>query len=130
MLKKFIIITIGILLLAGCSQSFGETIQKDLFTLHYTEAVTKGEAQKLFDYLIENKIVDGKNSADIQLTKKDSTYIMNFIVKTGLDRDEDIVYSMSLLGADISEQLFDGASFDIHLCDSSFKTLRVVLQAY
>ena len=47
-------------------------------------------------------------------------------MKPGFEKDEAYIASVHALGAQISQQVFNGAPVEVHLCDSDLKTLRVV----
>jgi hypothetical protein len=90
--------------------------------------VTEAEARKLADYL--NKVVDkAPNPVTFQLNKRGDVYEVRLVVKDGVAADEGQVALFRLLGAVLSEQVFDKAPVEIHLCDRLLATLRVVSPA-
>lgn len=125
----FILAFMLTIVLTACG-SFGEKLTYGEFELYYTDKVTKAEADKLMDYLLEQEFTDGENPATVQLNKSGSTYEFRMVVKKGLDTDPDFVEIASYWGAELSEQLFNDQAVDVHLCDDRLETLRVVLQAY
>lgn len=134
--KNFITMSLLILtmffsvILSGCSGedygtklSFGENNE-----LYYTTNVKEEEAKKLGDYLVKEEFFakDG-NSRTVQLNKSGSTYEFRMVVKEGLDKDQATVDLMKTVAAELSKGVFNGATVDVHLCDDTLKTLRVVI---
>jgi preprotein translocase subunit SecF len=118
------------LILAGCSGSnygtklnFGGNNE-----LYYTDSVTLEEAQVLGDYLVEaDFFAKDSNTRSVQLNKNGSTYEFRMVMKKGLDQDQDTIDLMKLFIVELSDNVFNGESVDAHLCDETFKTLRVVV---
>lgn len=107
----------------GTKLNFGENNE-----LYYTENVTLEEAQTLGDYLVElDFFANDGNSRTIQLNKTGSTYEFRMIVKKGLETDNDVIDTMKFLAKDFSSNVFNNQAVDIHLCDNTFETLRVVV---
>lgn len=136
--KKKSITTISILiftilftfLLSGCSgEDFGTKLNfGDNNELYYTDIVKVSEAQSLGDYLInEGFFKEDDNERSVQLDKTGTTYEFRIVIKKGLEQDDDTIDIMKIFTTELSENVFDRASVDIHLCDDRFKTLRVVV---
>lgn len=107
----------------GTKLNFGENNE-----LYYTENVTVEEAQTLGDYLVETEFfADDGNARTIQLNKTGSTYEFRMIVKKGLETDTDVVDTMKFLAQNLSENVFNNQTVDIHLCNDTLETLRVVI---
>ena len=49
------------------------------------------------------------------------------VFKKGIEKDEEFIQVFKNLSAVLSEDVFDGYSVDIHLCDEYLNTLRVVV---
>ncbi|SHH28343.1 hypothetical protein SAMN02745207_00653 [Clostridium grantii DSM 8605] len=49
------------------------------------------------------------------------------VVKKGLDQDQDTIDLMKEIGLDLSQNVFNGETVDVHLCDDALETLRVVV---
>lgn len=135
--KKYIttitILTITILftlLLSGCSgEDFGAKLNfGDNNELYYTDIVKVSKAQALGDYLInEGFFKEDDNERSVQLDKTGTTYEFRIVIKKGLEQDDDTIDILKIFTTELSDNVFDGASVDIHLCDDTFKTLRVVV---
>jgi uncharacterized protein (DUF2267 family) len=107
----------------GTELKFGENNQ-----LYYTTNVKEEEAKALGDYLVKQEFfVEDGNNRSAQLNKNGSTYEFRIVVKTGLDQDQDTIDTMKVVAADLSENVFGGETVDIHLCDDTLETLRVVI---
>jgi len=118
------------LLISGCSgEDFGTKLNfGDNNELYYTNIVKASEAQALGDYLInEGFFKRDDNERSVQLDKTGTTYEFRIVIKKGLEQDDDTIDIMKIFTTELSENVFDGANVDIHLCDDAFKTLRVVV---
>jgi hypothetical protein len=107
----------------GTKINFGENNE-----LYYTESVTVKQAQALGDYLVKGEFFAADdNKRTIQLNKTGSTLEFRMVVKTGLDQDQATIDTMKTIAADLSENVFNGETVDVHLCDDTLKTLRVLV---
>ena len=116
-------------MLVGCGADFGTKINfGENNELYYTESVTKAQAQALGDYLVKEEFFanDG-NERTVQLNKSGSTYEFRMVVKTGLEQDQATVDLMKDVAIELSANVFNGETVDVHLCDDTLKTLRVVV---
>lgn len=113
----------------GCGQGLGSRLEFNGGELYYTSQVTKQEAQKLGECLVEQDFFDGKEKS-VQLDKEGETYVFRAVVKKELQENIannatlDPVFKFIALG--MSVNVFGGSPVEIHLCDGSFKTLRVI----
>lgn len=130
-LSLFIFTMLFSVMLSGCGgESYGTKINFGQNNeLYYTESVTAEQAQVLGDYLVKEEFFanDGNNRT-VQLNKTGSTYEFRMVVKTGLDKDQDTIDLMKAVAAELSENVFKGENVDVHLCDETLKTLRVVVR--
>lgn len=120
------IIAIAILLVVGlaCSQ-YGEKLEYNGGEVYYTENVTKQEAQKLGEYLVAQKFFDG-NPKTVQLDKSGSTYQFRMVVQKEKQNDEATAVIMKVFAQQISSDVFNDAPVELHICDESLKTLKVI----
>jgi hypothetical protein len=128
-------VIMSIFLVTGCSSlpsaQWGKFLQLGKEgKLFYTPEVTKEEAVKLRDYFASLQVFqDGKQV--IQLTKKDGVYQIRSVTEKKILEEEvspdDMgpVEAAGLLAEDISEEVFNGAKAEWHLCDDDLKTLAV-----
>ena len=70
-----------------------------------------------------NQAANGEN-------KLDRTYEFRMVIKKGLESDPDVIQLMKQFASQLSVDVFQGNSVDIHLCDENLKTLRVVVNLY
>ena len=118
------------LLLSGCSrEDFGTKLTfGDNNELYYTDIIKVTEAKALGDYLMnEGFFKEDDNERSVQLDKAGTTYEFRIVIKKGLEKDDDTIDLMKIFTTELSDNVFNGASVDIHLCDDAFKTLRVVV---
>ena len=116
-------------MLVGCGADYGTKINfGENNELYYTESVTSEQAQSLGEYLVKGEFFanDG-NERTVQLNKSGSTYEFRMVVKTGLDQDQATIDLMKEVAAELSANVFNGETVDVHLCDDTLKTLRVVV---
>jgi hypothetical protein len=93
--------------------------------LYYKGDVTETEADALGVFLKETGFSDGSRKT-IQLLKNGSTYEMHMVVIDGYQDKEDWTASVSEYAGMISDNVFKGASVEMHLCDENMKTLKVL----
>lgn len=131
--KKFIITSlfavIFLVLLSGCSApDYGTKLTfAENNDLYYTENVTAKEAQALGDYLVKQSFfTNGGDGITIQLNKATDIYEFRMVVVEGAEKDQDTLDSMKLFANEISQDVFNGKSLNIHLCDDTLTTLKVV----
>ena len=113
-------------LVSGCSLFWGKRLEFNGGELYYTSSVTREEADRLGDYLVEAGFYDG-NEKTAQLTKTGTTYEFRMVVKKGIDEDEEFIGIAKIFAEELSRNVFNGSQVDIHFCDNQLKTLRVIV---
>jgi hypothetical protein len=93
--------------------------------LYYVSSVKETEAKKLGEYLTQGGFFDG-SLISVQIQKSGDIWEFRMVVKQGYEKDEKFVEDIKEVAAELSKHVFGGALVNIHLCDSHFKTLRVV----
>jgi hypothetical protein len=93
--------------------------------LYYTQPVTRSEAEKLGQYLVQAKFFDGTPKT-AQINKSGQTYQFRYVVMKGYDQKKEYIDLVKQFSAELSGGVFHNAPVDIHLCDSYLKTRRVV----
>lgn len=129
--KSILLVIVTILLslsISGCGADYGEVMYYvGENELYYTSNVTKAEAEELGDYLEENGFFSDGDRISIQLDKEGTSYLFRIVIKKGLENDEETIEIMKLISAELSQNVFNNESVDIHLCDEYFETLRTVV---
>jgi hypothetical protein len=116
------------LIVTGCSNYGTKLTYNKTNDLYYTGNVTKEEAQSLGDYLVEQEFfANDENARSVQLDKSGSTYQFRMVVKKGLEQDQSTINTAKIFAAELSKSVFNGKTVDIHFCDDSLKTLKVVV---
>jgi predicted transcriptional regulator len=116
-------------LLSGCS---GEDYGTELTfagnnELYYTENVTAEEAQALGEYLVKEEFFTNDGTGiSIQLNNTADIYEFRMVVIEGIEEDQDVIDSMKIFAYELSQDVFNGANLNIHLCDDTLTTLKVV----
>jgi hypothetical protein len=118
-----------IILLVGTAGNYGTRLSFNGGELYYTSSVTPYEAQRLGNYLVVQGFYDGREKT-VQLNRQSATYQVRIVIKRGLENDPSVVQTMKSFASEISQNVFDGASTDIHLCDERLNTIRVVIPLY
>ena len=95
-------------------------------SVYYKPPVTKAEATKLRDYLIEEEFFDD-TPKEVLISKEGKTYEFNFVVKKGIETDPEFVTQAKVFSKGMSKDVFNNASVDIHLLDDQLNLLKVVV---
>ena len=126
--KNFIttILILTVLMAVGlaCS-SYGTKLDFNNGELYYTDNVTESDAKKLGEYLVKSGFFDGKKLT-VQLDKSGSTYQFRMVVVKEKQNDEATIELMKSFAGEISEDVFNDAPTELHICDDQLKTIRVV----
>ena len=93
--------------------------------LYYTDNVTETDAKKLGDYLVKSGFFGGKK-VTVQLDKAGATYQFRMVVMPEKQNDEPTAVLMKAFAGEISEEVFGGAPVELHICDDSLKTIKVL----
>lgn len=124
--RVFLTLTIAALFAIGSACSnYGTRLEFNGGELYYTQNVTEPEAKKLGDYLVKEGMFNGTPKT-IQLDKSGSTYQVRMVIQAGKENDKEILDGMKIYATDISKDVFANAATEMHLCDDSLKTLKVV----
>jgi rhomboid protease GluP len=115
----------GFLMAAKKSPSYGSLMEFNGGQLFYTSSVTKDETVRLGEYLVEADLFDGKPKT-AQIDKSGDTYKFRVIAMEGAERNPFFMVAFQQIGANLSENVFDGAPVEIHICDNDFKTVKVL----
>ncbi len=100
---------------------YGEKLEFNNGELYYTEQVTKDQANKLGNFLVENKFFDG-NAKSVQLTKSGEVFQFRMVVKEDAEKDSTTIGFAKLFAMMISMQVFDNKPVIVHFTDDQFKT--------
>jgi hypothetical protein len=132
MKKLFALLIIVPFLLSGCVLDlFKPSSQKISYgdsELRYTEDITESLAQKAGDWLDGYGYWEG-SAKTVELAKPDNTYQVRIVLADEASADDaDVVSISGDIANMISSDVFDGAATEVHLCNTSLKTLKVVQQ--
>ena len=111
-------------LLSGCSDHGKEKTFNGVQLFH-TSDITDSEATKLGNYLVKSGFADGVPKT-VQLNKSGDTYEFRMVVKKGIEQDQEYCNLGKLMAAELSSELFNGKSVDVHFCDENLETLKVL----
>ena len=95
-------------------------------TVFYKAPVTRAEASKLRDYLVEEEFFDD-TPKEVLISKEGKTYEFNFVVKKGIETDPEFVTQAKVFSKGMSKDVFNNAAVDIHLLDDKLNLLKVIV---
>jgi len=110
-------------LLQGCTD-YGKLKTYNGLGLYHKPPVTDAEAERLGIYLISTKFADSTEKT-VQVTRVGPVYQFRMVVKDDHQNDTALFKAFKLLSAELSNEVFNGAPVQIHVCDKNLKTLRV-----
>jgi hypothetical protein len=129
MIKKNFITTflvLAVLMTVGLAcGNYGTKLDFNNGELYYTDNVTESDARKLGDYLVKEGFFNGKKIT-VQLDKAGSTYQFRMVVQAEKQNDETTLELLKPFAEDISENVFNNAPTELHVCDDQLKTVRVL----
>lgn len=122
-MKKLAVLFVSILFIS-CS-NYGEKVTFNGTDVHYKEGVSKAEAEKLGQYLVDSEFADGKKKS-VQLVRDKETNNLTFrmVVADGTIENTKSDYIFNTFVGNLSET-FDYQPVDMHLCNNRFETLKV-----
>jgi hypothetical protein len=123
-LTTILILTVLLAVGLACS-SYGTKLDYNNGELYYTDNVTEADAKKLGDYLVKSGFFSGKKIT-VQLDKSGATYQFRMVVLPEKQNDEATLELMKSFAGEISEEVFNDAPTELHICDDQLKTLKVL----
>ena len=128
-LSLFLCVLFFSVILSACSSAnYGTKLTfAENNELFYTENVAVEDAQALGDYLVtEAFITNDGNGISIQLDKAEGIYEFHMIVNEGVEMEAETIDSSKIFAYELSQNVFNGEKLNIHLCDDTFNTLKIV----
>lgn len=118
----------GVLLLllffSSCG-NYGTVMRFNNSELYYTNSITTEEATRLGDYLTQEDFFDNHRKT-VQLGRSGNKYIFKLVVATGTENNNELTEVLRIFTQDLSQNVFNGAMVDIHLCDDLMNTVKVI----
>jgi hypothetical protein len=108
----------------ACS-NYGTKLDFNGDELYYTKNVNEAEAKKLGDYLVKEQFFTGKK-VTAQLDKAGGTYQVRLVILPEKQNDAQTLALLKTFAGEISANVFNNAATEIHVCDNSLKTLKVI----
>ena len=109
----------------GNGSVLGKRLDLNGTDLYYTSSVTSAEAKRLRRHLLDTHTFDGA-AGTLQLDRDGSRYQLRMMVQPGAEEDQQTIFASNALAMRLSGAVFGGKVVEIHLCDQSFDTLRIV----
>lgn len=103
---------------------FGEKIVNNGTEIYYTGQVAKEDAERLGEYLTECDFSDG-NTKSVQLVNEYGTWQFRMVTQEKFVDDAEMNKNFNYMCLQLST-VFNGEDVDIHVCNDSLETLKVV----
>jgi|GEM_PF-751225 len=107
------------------TEGYGKKLEFNGGTLYYTSTITLSEADRLGQYLVETGVFNGRPKA-VQINKTGSTYEFKTMLKKNAELNEKDIQMLQSFSRQISDNVFGGASVEIHICDESMQTIKII----
>jgi ribosomal protein S16 len=104
---------------------FGRELSFGKAKLFFKLPVTESEARRLGEYLVAQEVL--KPDSRCQIAKQEGVYQFRFLAKEGIGLDQQFVTLLKVFASQLSQNVFEGAKVEIHLCDERLKTVQVVV---
>jgi hypothetical protein len=123
--KTFIFIALSFV--TSCSQ-YGEKLTSNGTDVYYKDGATINDAVNLGEYLIKLEITKDKKNKSFQIFKNGDVYVLRMVVIKGKENDQKVIEDIKAACVETAEDVFkvDKSKIEIHLCDDTFLTKRVV----
>lgn len=118
--KNALLFVVMFFLFTGCT-GYGSRLEFNGDELFYTKAISKEEANKLGNFLMEQHFFTG-NKISVQIDKIEGVYHFKMVSKEGSENSPENVANAQSFATSLSDQVFNGAPVNFHFCDAYFKT--------
>jgi hypothetical protein len=92
---------------------------------YFTASMSRDDAEILGQYLLRDGFFAGQ-PVNVQLRKQGEMLQFRLPVKQGLEKDESYVATCGKFAKELSKAMLHGGPVEVHLCDTNFRTVRVV----
>lgn len=107
--------------------SYGSRLSFQRGELYYNDPVTRDEAQRVGEYLVEEQFFNAEKAVTVQFDKERERYQLRFVVNPALAEGTLANVHFGVMGSDIAERVLNGVPLDVLLCDTNMKPLRTVV---
>lgn len=94
--------------------------------VRYTPNITKGQATKLANYLVEQKFANDKDSKTVEIDKKDNIYLFKMVIQKEVIENKGSEPILKLFGSLLSDNVFQKDSLRVQMCDERFNVIKDV----
>ena len=94
--------------------------------IRYTNNVTKEEAQKLGDFLINYEFATNDKAKTVALDKENDTYIFKVVVDTEATNLDAMEAFLTFMKTSLSKDVFKDHTVKVHMCDPLFNTIKEI----
>jgi hypothetical protein len=110
-----------LVLISGCETNHGKRLEFNNAELFYTDNVSKQQALKLGEFLVQEGSFNGPEIS-VQLDKNNGTYLFRMATITGAEQNTVYVEEAKALMQLLSSEVFNNAPVNFHFCDSLMHT--------
>lgn len=120
-MRKFLLLLLPVMVALSSCDDYGKKVAVGESEVFYKgEGVTQKDAEKVGDFLVENKLFDKKQKSSAQVTKDGDTYVVH-LVMDAKTMDPGLKLNMWKLQADLSKNVFDGSDARFAFTDERLK---------
>jgi hypothetical protein len=120
-MRKFLFLLLPVMVAFSSCDDYGKKVAVGESEVFYKgEGVTQKDAEKVGDFLLENKLFDKKQKSSAQVTKDGDTYVVH-LVMDAKKMDPGLKLNMWKLQANLSNEVFGGADARFAFTDERLK---------
>lgn len=125
--NKTSLFILGLVVFLTSCNPYGKKLEYNGTEVYYTDLVERHEAEKLGDYLVSSEFADG-NPKSVQLTKdkESGNYAFRMVTTPEAAKNKAYEVLFKVVAKQISDTVLNKAVVDFHVCDNTFKTLKVI----
>lgn len=121
LMRKILLLLLPVVLLFSACDDYGKKVAVGKSEVFYKgEGVTQKDAEKVGDFLLQNKLFDKKQKSSAQVTKDGDTYIVHLVMDSKT-MDPGLKLNMWKMQANLSTEVFDGADARFAFTDERLK---------
>lgn len=121
----FLLLMSSLLLVLSPSPSIAKIKTFNGTQISYDKPITDQQVEALGKYLIQSQFTDGTPKS-VNLIKLNQLYIFKMVVREGFEVSQNFIEAAQVFATEMSIQLFEGKTIEVHLCDPFFKTFKKI----
>jgi hypothetical protein len=126
LMRKILFFLLPVMVAFSSCDDYGKKVAVGQSEVFYKgDGVTKENAEKLGEFLVKNKLFDKEQKSSAQITKDSNTYFVH-LVMDAKTMDPSVKLNMWKLQADLSKDVFGGATARFAFTDDHLKDQEVL----